>query len=67
MQTLREKCAAYLRDGVRECWLIDPESRAVEQITLAGEQLLGAKETLTSPQMPGFELELAGFFALLDK
>ncbi len=67
LQSLREKCAAYLRDGVRECWLIDPEARTVERLTEAIQQRLESAETLATEHMPGFEVSLPSFFALLDK
>lgn len=63
----RRKCGVFLAEGVLECWLIDPEARTFEVITREGSRTLGPSETLTSPAMPGFELDLATLFAVLDR
>jgi len=67
LASLRRKCGVFLAEGVLECWLIDPEARTFEVITQAGSRMLAPSETLTSPGMPGFELDLAALFAVLDR
>jgi Uma2 family endonuclease len=61
------KLTLYDRRGVREYWIVDPVSRAVEvyrrregALQLAATVLQG--ETLTSPQLPGLALPVAGLF-----
>ncbi len=58
------KLRQYFEAGVKEVWLIDPESREAEIWT--GPQLpereLTAEDAITSPMLPGFELKLADLF-----
>jgi Uma2 family endonuclease len=66
LQSLRSKALAYLRNGVHECWLIDPEKRTVQVFTPGATRTLKAGDSLASTAMPAFELDLASLFALLD-
>jgi Uma2 family endonuclease len=64
------KKRVYERGGLRELWLVDDKSETVlvyrrstpraEIFDVALE--LGAGETLTSPQLPGFELSIDELF-----
>jgi Uma2 family endonuclease len=63
---LRAKCRASLASGVCEAWLIDPRSQTLEVFdgSRSGESL-AATALLTSANLPGFELKLAGLFAVI--
>jgi Uma2 family endonuclease len=54
----------YMRLGVRELWLVDPNARAVTRVSpdAAPDETLGEGETLTSELLPGFALEVAAIF-----
>ncbi len=60
------KCRFFRANGVEECWLVDPRLRTVELFSADGEFILAANETLVSAALPGFELPLAGLFAVLE-
>ena len=64
--TLRKKCGVFLSEGVTECLLIDPRARTLEVITLRGSHTLHTGDTLATASMPGFELNLAALFSVLD-
>ncbi len=67
MGELREKCRFFRRNGVEVAWLADPESRTVEVFEEGRDaEALTAPAVLTSPALPGFELDLAGLFGVLD-
>ena len=61
------KRALYARHGVREYWLVDTTAKNVT-ILLLGEQgfdlvgIYGEGQTLTSPTLPGFTLDLDKIF-----
>mgnify|MGYP001128337214 CR=1 FL=1 len=64
LEKLRAKMAAYIANGVRLAWLIDPMTKTVE-IHRPGRDV----ETLTAPKnlsgedvLPGFTLDLAEIF-----
>jgi len=62
---IHRKLNHYFRAGVKEVWLIDPESRETEIWTganLPAEQLTG-EAAITSPLLPGFALPLAELFS----
>jgi Uma2 family endonuclease len=62
---IHRKLKQYFDAGVRETWIIDPESHTVEIWT--GPNLPHTREgsdVLTSPLMPGFSLSLDTLFAL---
>ncbi len=62
------KVKEYARAGIPEYWLIDPDAHRIEVYLLDGKRyalhatLTGAN-TLTSFQLPGFELSLTKLFA----
>ncbi len=61
------KLKAYARYGVTEYWIVDPVARAVElyRLTPTGYQLtrsFSEEESLASPMLPGFELQVASLF-----
>ena len=62
---IHRKLKQYFAAGVKEVWLIDPESREVEVWTGATlpDRALTVGESLTSPLLPGFGLPLADLFA----
>ncbi len=67
MGELREKCRFFRRNGVEVAWLADPESRTVEVFEEGRDaEALAAPAILTSPALPGFELDLTGLFGVLD-
>lgn len=68
MAEQRAKCRFYRNHGVDVCWLVDPASRTVEVFEAGREgAVLGANDTLTTPHLPGFALELSALFAVLDR
>ncbi len=62
---IHRKLKQYFEAGVKEVWLIDPDSREVEvwRGTTLPDRALAAGESLTSPLLPGFELPLSDLFA----
>lgn len=63
------KRGLYERHGVREYWIVDPELELVKVYRLqdgrygkAHELTLDAKDSLTTPLLPGFSLPLATVF-----
>jgi Uma2 family endonuclease len=62
---IHRKLRQYFEAGVKEVWLIDPETREVEIWT--GTQLpereLGGDDQITSQWLPGFALKLADLFS----
>ena len=61
------KRALYARHGVREYWIVDTEARTVAVLLLRNGGFetagtYGEGETLTSPTLPGFALEVADLF-----
>ena len=61
------KLDLYARHGVKEYWLVDPNAKTV-MVLLLGEHgfetvgTYGEGQTLTSPTLAGFSLNLAGQF-----
>ncbi len=58
----------YARAGIPEYWIVDPGEKTIEVYRLRTRQYrldrtLGIDDTLTSAQLPGFELALADLFA----
>ncbi len=62
---IHRKLKQYFEAGVKEVWLIDPDSREVEvwRGATLPDRALVAGEALTSPLLPGFELPLAELFS----
>jgi Uma2 family endonuclease len=60
---LRQKCRAYLEEGLQIAWLIDPERRTVEVFDAEHDGVVLREGALESPLLPGFRLELATLFA----
>ena len=61
------KQTVYGRVGVREYWLVDPETGTIEVLTPADQRLMlhasyRRGETLTSPLLAGLEIELDSIF-----
>ena len=60
---VRTKCQDYLRLGVPESWIFDPESRAA--FTLRGDTM--TEHLSGSLQHQSLELELGEVFGILDQ
>ena len=61
------KRALYARHGVREYWLVDTRRKTIEQLLLDGDDfklagVFSAGETLTSPTLGGYALEVSAAF-----
>jgi Uma2 family endonuclease len=63
--TINRKVDAYLKWGVHEVWLIDPEIRTLFVHTLVGAQRLSEGAVLTSEFVPGWRLQIADLFESL--
>jgi len=64
---LRTKCRFFRNNGVEACWIIDPKSRSAE--VFEGErdgEHVASDGALTAACLPGFELNLAELFTVLD-
>ena len=62
------KRALYAKHGVKEYWLVDPAAETVSILRLRGGVLavartFGRNETLQSPLLAGFELDLDDIFS----
>jgi Uma2 family endonuclease len=58
----------YTQYGVREYWVVDPEAEAIEGLTQQGSgletwQRFSGDGTLTSPLLPGLQVNVAAVFA----
>jgi Uma2 family endonuclease len=60
--TVHRVIDAYLKWGVQEVWLIEPEIRTLFVHTLAGVKRLSEGAFLTSELVPGFRLQIADLF-----
>lgn len=68
MASQRDRARLYRAGGVDACWLIDPEARTVEVYEGDGDpSVLRDTATLRSVALPGFEMDLAELFAVLDR
>jgi Uma2 family endonuclease len=61
---IHRKLKQYFEAGVKEVWLIDPDSREVEiwRGATLPDRALVVGEALASPLLPGFEFPLADLF-----
>jgi Uma2 family endonuclease len=55
----------YMRCGVRELWLVDPDARTVTRVRSGSvtDEALDERDTLKSELLPGFALEVSRIFA----
>lgn len=60
---LGPKREEYLRAGVGELWLVDPDDRTVLVVDRSGSRRLAGDDAITSPALPGFALPVAALFA----
>ena len=61
---MQQKINEYLSAGVREVWLVDPDTRTVAVFHTTGTfRQLGSTDTLTSAELPDFSAPVADFFA----
>jgi Uma2 family endonuclease len=60
--TIHRKIDAYLKWGVQEVWLIDPEVRTLFVHSRASVQRLSEGAFLTSSFVPGWQLQIADLF-----
>ncbi len=56
------KAKIYLRAGVREVWLVDPDSRSIEVRSGETRRAVPSTESITTPLAPGLEISLREFF-----
>jgi len=61
-KTIRRKIDAYLKWGVHEVWLIDPEARTLAVHSRARVQPLSEGAFLTSELVPGFRVQIGDLF-----
>ena len=56
----------YMRSGVRELWLADPDARTVTRVRpdASPDEVLGEGSILTSDLLEGFAIEIARIFTL---
>ncbi len=57
------KTDIYLRAGVREVWLVDPDSRSIEVRTDAGRRVVPPTGGIATPLVPGLEIVVEELFA----
>ena len=61
---IHRKLKQYFTAGVREVWLVDPESQEIEIWTASlPQRTLALSDSLTSKLLPGFELPVKKLFA----
>jgi Uma2 family endonuclease len=63
-RTINRKLTHYLKGGVKEVWIVDPESREAETWTSLAipERTLTCDDSLGSPLLSGFSLKIADLF-----
>jgi Uma2 family endonuclease len=59
---MQRKVEAYLKWGVNAVWLIFPDNNSLFIHTLAGEQRLSEGAFLTSPYIPGCQIQVGEIF-----
>ncbi len=57
------KTRIYLGAGVREVWLVDPETKTIEVRTDGGRRVVPPTGTIATPLVPGLKIVLREFFA----
>jgi Uma2 family endonuclease len=60
--TIYRKVDAYLKWGVKEVWLIEPEIRTIFVHSRGGVQQLSEGALLTSSLVPGWQIQIADLF-----
>jgi len=60
---MRTKIALYAAFGVESVWIVDPESELVEVYEGGSRRIVSGDETLASPSVPGFAMNLREIFA----
>jgi Uma2 family endonuclease len=64
---LRAKCREYRDRGVDVAWLVIPTRRELEVFDARHDGLvLGERDVVEPPELPGFRLELRELFKVLD-
>ncbi len=56
------KAAIFLRAGVREVWLVDPDARSIEVRSSETRRVIAESETITTPLVAGLEVSPREFF-----
>lgn len=66
--SLQGKCQYYVRNGVDEAWIVDPEARTVLVYRAGHAQASTHSEpaVIDSRNLPGLSIELRQLFAVLD-
>jgi Uma2 family endonuclease len=61
---LGPKREIYMRSGVRELWLADPDARTITRVRpgAGSDEVLGAKDALSTDLLDGFTLDLTRVF-----
>lgn len=62
MAFMRRKAAMYASFGVKSTWIIDPASREVHVLEGDDERTLLIGERLTTPAVPGLDVDVSAFF-----
>jgi Uma2 family endonuclease len=60
--TIQRKVEAYLQWGVREIWLVYPETRTIMLHTAVGAQRFSEGALFASASVPGWELQMGELF-----
>jgi Uma2 family endonuclease len=64
---VRDKVATYLRAGTDAVILVDPKTETIGAECSAGVVLFGLGETFRHEALPGFSLDVSGYFARARK
>ncbi|MDX2162446.1 MAG: Uma2 family endonuclease [bacterium] len=67
LKAMREKAKYYLANGCKRVWLVLPDQRLVEVVTLMDETILTADELLDGGDvLPGFSITVAELFRVAE-